>query len=88
MLPKFKDYTVTIRFASNPKTYLFVSNDTHRSYGKDFDIRIHPFKEERNKLVLVDTYGNFLIKSFTIQIILYFVLLILLENMGEYYDVS
>jgi len=52
-------HNVTIRAYTHPEHYLFVSNDTNRQYNSDYDVRTHPYQEERNKFELDhDGYGN------------------------------
>jgi len=43
-----------------------VSNDNHRRFGEDFDVRTHASNEDRNKFIIERIKGNiFTIRSFT-----------------------
>ncbi len=45
---------------------MFVSNDEHRAFGNDFDVRTHASNEERNKFILDRVKDNvFTIRSKT-----------------------
>lgn len=56
-----------IRCSTNNAHHLFVSNDHHRKFHEDFDVRSHGnSNEERDKFIISHVRGDvFLIRSFT-----------------------
>lgn len=56
-----------IRCSTNNSHHLFVSNDHHRKFNGDFDVRTHAnSNEERDKFIITHVKGDiYTIKSFT-----------------------
>jgi hypothetical protein len=58
-----------IRCSTNHSHHLFVSNDHHRKFNADFDVRTHAnSNEDRDKFIITHVKGDtYVIRSFTNQ---------------------